>query len=127
MLAIHCIGTTDASRPAWMAGSATLMTDAWRDATLDPRTVAARTHFFAWEAQPGVSLAPRSTPASQGGCARLSMVRRSEEVTLVVGPHARVEGPSSPVRGARADDLVDDAPGEHAAPDDLDAVAVHLA
>src|SRR5262245_37584468 len=75
MLAIHCICATDAASPSWMAGRATLMTDASRDATLEPRIEAASTQRFAWEAHPGVSGAPRITPVSHGGRARLSTAR----------------------------------------------------
>jgi hypothetical protein len=77
MLAIHCIWPTEAARPLWMAGSATLITDASMKATLEPRMVAASTQRLACDAQPGVSDAPRMTPASDGGQARDSTVRQS--------------------------------------------------
>src|SRR5215468_643790 len=67
MLAIHCISPTVASSPRWIAGSATLMMEPSRNATLEPRIVTASTQRLAYAAQPGVSGAPRRTPASQGG------------------------------------------------------------
>src|SRR5215467_5439222 len=82
MLAIHCISATEACTPSWIAGSATLITDASRDAMLEPRTVAVRTQRFACEAHPGVSGAPRMTPASHGGDAMLSTARRSRQCRI---------------------------------------------
>src|SRR5262249_31866183 len=79
MLAIHCICATDAASPSWIAGSATLMTDASREATLEPRIDAASTQRFACEAHPGVSGAPRITPVSHGGLARLSTSRSQSD------------------------------------------------
>src|SRR5262245_26163621 len=72
MLAIHCISPTVASRPCWIAGSATLITDASMNATLEPRIVPASTQRLACDTHPGVSGAPRNTPVSDGGHVRLS-------------------------------------------------------
>src|SRR4029077_2397592 len=79
MLAIHCISATEATSPCWIAGRATLMTDASREATLEPRIDAASTQPFACDAHPGVSGAPRITPVSHGGRARLSTLRSQSD------------------------------------------------
>src|SRR5262245_65739105 len=55
------------------------MTDASREATLEPRIDAASTQRFACEAHPGVSGAPRITPVSHGGLARLSTSRSQSD------------------------------------------------
>src|SRR5215468_2028981 len=72
----------DASRPCWIAGRATLTTDASMEAMLEPRTVVATTQRLACEAQPGVSGAPRITPLSHGGDAMVSTRGETRSIFL---------------------------------------------